>query len=317
MSALNHPSILTVHEVGVHQDQHYMVTEYIEGQSLRTYLESAPHSLQRLTTIAIAISHALEAAHATGIIHRDLKPDNVMVRRDGLVKVLDFGLAKKLAAAGNEFEGASSEAETGPITDPDIMLGTVRYMSPEQIRRLSLDYRSDMFSLGIMFYEMFTGRPPFAGATDADTMASILHADPPAAHLAARLPTSLQHLLSTLLRKDRDKRLINAREVVVELELVLERLERVTDVIKASEKVSPPLTSHSRSDDTARLEVDPHRSSLCAQRRCEYCLSSAWVRRDRYRLCHGLGLASGLVLEGTALCAFSQEALGILALDTL
>ncbi len=113
-----------------------------------------------------------------------------------------------------------------------------------------------MFSLGIMFYEMFTGRPPFAGATDADTMASILHADPPAAHLAA-LPTSLQHLLSTLLRKDRDKRLINAREVVVELELVLERLERVTDVIKASEKVSPPLTSHSRSDDTARLEVDP------------------------------------------------------------
>lgn len=253
VSRLNHPNILTVHDVGEYQDHHYMVTEYIEGQTLRMFLESGAHSLHKLTRIAIAIAQALETAHSVGIIHRDLKPDNVMIRRDGLVKVLDFGLAKNLWGDGQLAPDDSTQVIFDAGTDPNIMLGTVRYMSPEQVRRQNLDYRSDVFSFGIMLYEFFTGHQPFAGATDADIMANILQADPPPSHLA-KLPVDLQHLIGTLLRKDREKRLLSAREIVVELELILERLTSPADVVLTQTKRTPQLTEAAWSDKTAEID---------------------------------------------------------------
>lgn len=255
ISALNHPNILTVHEVGVYQSHHYMVTEFIEGTTLRSCIESESLSLNRLTSIAISIAQALESAHASGIIHRDLKPDNVMIRRDGLVKVLDFGLAKSLSGEVPLSIDQSTLAAGAPATDPNIMLGTVRYMSPEQVRRQGLDYRSDVFALGIVLYEMFTGHRPFSGMTDADIMANILHAEPPIQELFT-LPIDLQHLISKLLRKDRDKRLLTAREIVVELELILEQVRATSDTAGPQAASGGTLTQVARSDRTAEISAD-------------------------------------------------------------
>ena len=171
-SALNHPNIITIHEIGEIANTHYIATEYVEGETLRQRMERGPLKLHEAVDLAIQIATALEAAHRAGIVHRDIKPENVMVRPDGYVKVLDFGLAKLTRASNGEPGCKASDDEDAVNTESGVVMGTPRCMSPEQARGEKADARTDIFSLGVVFYEMIAGRAPFTGATRNDVIAS-------------------------------------------------------------------------------------------------------------------------------------------------
>ncbi len=221
-SATNHPNIITIHEISQVDGAHYIVTEFIDGQTLRQRMQTAKLSLNEVVDIAIQVAKALEAAHSAGIIHRDIKPENVMVRRDGLVKVLDFGLAKLTEVASVNVE---SEAVTAPKADtaPGLVMGTPQYMSPEQARGEELDARTDLFSFGTMLYEMATGSAPFKGASIAVIIEAILNREPvPPTQLNPRAPAELEHIIGKALEKDRDLRCQSAREMLADLK----RLQR-------------------------------------------------------------------------------------------
>src|SRR5499426_3571701 len=192
-SALNHPNILTIHEIGESDGAHYIVSEFVEGETLRAMIERGRLDVDQAITIAEQLASALGVAHEAGIIHRDIKPENVMVRPDGLVKVLDFGLAKltemRIADCGLRIEEAEMLARTSQdipqsairnphSTEPGLVMGTAHYMSPEQARGQKVDHRADIFSLGVMLYEMLAGRRPFEGATASDVMDAILTKEP-------------------------------------------------------------------------------------------------------------------------------------------
>ncbi|MBL8208493.1 MAG: AAA-like domain-containing protein [Blastocatellia bacterium] len=211
-SALNHPNIITIFAIDEADGMQFIATEFIDGATLRDRLSEAAFSVSEALEIAIQIANALAEAHAVGIIHRDIKPENVMLRKDGIVKVLDFGLAKLNAS----FEGAQSfHTEAGKV------MGTPRYMSPEQIRGQAVDVRTDLFSFGVVLYEMIAGRVPFAGETTADTIAAILEHDP--APLAASV--ELQRLVGKALAKDRDTRWANIKVLLDELKTTKRALE--------------------------------------------------------------------------------------------
>ena len=200
-SALNHPNILTVFEVGTFNDSQYIATEYIKGKTLRHRMRESSMSLDEALGIALQVATALAAAHEAGIIHRDIKPDNIMIRDDGVVKVLDFGLAK---LTEKNVETAEAEAETRAQfnTEPGMIMGTAAYMSPEQARGHTLDPRSDIFSLGIVLYELFTSKRPFDGESHLDVISSILKDEPTALRLAAPvLPRQLERIVDKTLRK--------------------------------------------------------------------------------------------------------------------
>ena len=192
---MNHPNILTVYEIGEAGDKYYIATEYIEGETLRHCLWREPLKLDEALGVAIQVAMALEAAHAAGIVHRDIKPENIMLRqdrfvRDRFVKVLDFGLAK---LTDRDSGAADPEAVTIPIseTNPGIIIGTSGYMSPEQAQGESVDTRSDIFSLGVVLYEMIAGQQPFKGRTDSHTRVSIIDHDPvPLVQHVADVPRS-------------------------------------------------------------------------------------------------------------------------------
>src|SRR5439155_8341692 len=177
-SALNHPNILTVYEIDTEGDRHFIATEFIEGVTLRASLARGRMNVHDALEVAVQVASALAAAHETGVVHRDIKPENIMLRPDGYVKVLDFGIAKL-----TEQQPASNDREAGTTTvlqtHPGLLMGTARYMSPEQIRGQSADARSDIWSLGVVIYEMLAGNPPFHGETPSDCIASILKTEPP------------------------------------------------------------------------------------------------------------------------------------------
>jgi len=214
-SALNHPNILTVHDIGVHEGRPYLVTELLDGSTLRALLGGDPLPIDRAAEYARQLASGLAAAHDRGIIHRDVKPENIFVTEDGRVKILDFGLAKVLPSGLEEPEG-----ETLPVahTLPGTIVGTIGYMSPEQVEGRRVDQRTDLFSLGAVLFEMVTGKRAFAGNSWA-AVAAVIHEDPPrASSLRPGVPVALVELIHDCLVKDPARRTQSAREVLSRLE---------------------------------------------------------------------------------------------------
>jgi cephalosporin-C deacetylase-like acetyl esterase len=215
-SSLNHPNIITIHEVGPWDKGGFMATEFIEGSTLRRLMNGKPLPLPRALDFAVQITRALSAAHGAGIVHRDVKPENVMVRPDGLVKVLDFGIAKYSEGAGDR-----SAREALVQTRTGAVVGTTAYMSPEQARGLETDARTDIWSLGCVLYEMLAGRPAFGRATPSDTIAAVLDHEPDWSVLPETVPAGIRRLLQRCLTKDPERRLGDVARVRVELEEAL------------------------------------------------------------------------------------------------
>jgi serine/threonine protein kinase/DNA-binding winged helix-turn-helix (wHTH) protein/pimeloyl-ACP methyl ester carboxylesterase len=222
-SALNHPNIITIHEVGEAGGIHYIATEYIEGKTLRQQMISGRMKIPATLNIAAQVASALAAAHTAGIVHRDIKPENIMVRPDGYVKLLDFGLAKPMKSSPLRAE-TSSQSQLN--TDPGIVMGTVNYMSPEQTRGLSVDSRSDVFSLGVVLYEMLAGRAPFEGTTTSDVIVAILDRQPPPLSYTLRnTPPELERIVGKALRKDRDERYQTTKDFHLDLKSLQQEME--------------------------------------------------------------------------------------------
>ena len=248
-SALNHPNILTIFEINQEPPNPYIATEFIDGITLRRRLAAGRISLMEAVEIAIQIASALEAAHHAGIVHRDVKPENMMLRKDGYVKVLDFGLARTI-----EHEDVNTEAATIVNTELGVIVGTASYMSPEQARGQRVDARSDIFSLGMVIYEMITGRSPFIGVTNSDVVASILKEDPPrVTDLAAEVPAELEAIVNRALVKDKDQRY----QTVGELQRDLKRLKQNLDFEFQKDL---PEHSHSRESHGTPTAMMPARS---------------------------------------------------------
>ena len=238
VSTLNHPNILTIFEVGTEDGEHFIVTEFIDGETLRTRLARGPLSIAEIVDISSGVLSALAEAHGAGVVHRDIKPENVMIRRDGIIKVLDFGLAKRTESMPGVSSG--SEAATAiRATAPGSVLGTVSYMSPEQARGLDVDGRTDLFSLGAMLYEMLTGRVPFEGQTSTDVLAAILQRAPaPMSRFTNDLPQEMHWIVEKALHKERDERYQTAREMLSDLK----RLQRATQSHPGMERDTEPIS---------------------------------------------------------------------------
>ncbi len=223
-SALNHPNILTIFEIGEADGRHYIATEFIEGDTLGQRIAIGPLKLGETLNIAEQVTSALSAAHGAGIVHRDVKPENVMIRRDGIVKILDFGLAK-LAQTQSSRSGPEDSTRALVKTRTGVVMGTVAYMSPEQARGLSLDARTDIWSLGVVIYQMLTGSSPFPGATSSDTLVSILEREPRSLKsLSPDMPEELEWIVTKALTKDCDDRYQTAREMLNDLRRLKQRL---------------------------------------------------------------------------------------------
>ena len=226
--SVNHPNILTVYEIGQSDEIHFIVTEYIEGITLRDRLARQPMTLPEILETASQTADAIAAAHSASIVHRDLKPENIMIRNDGLVKVLDFGLARYIDPSDN-MHLTPDQVRDGEvprfISMPGSVMGTIHYMSPEQARGLAVDTRSDLFSLGVVLYEMLMGQQPFIGATSTDVLVAILERDPPQllSH-KFKLPAELETIVTKALRKDRDQRYQTARDLCGDLKKVHQSL---------------------------------------------------------------------------------------------
>jgi serine/threonine protein kinase len=218
VAALSHPNILAIHDVGEHQGVRYAVTELLEGSTLREHLERGTISPRRAVEHALQIAQGLAAAHEKGIVHRDLKPENVFVTRTGHVKILDFGLARALETS--EAEDADGGPTLAGPTEPGTILGTVGYMSPEQVRGNPADARSDIFSFGAILYEMLTGRRAFRADSAVETMNAILTEEPPETRTDPGVSPGLTRIVRRCLEKDPGHRFQNARDLGFAIEAV-------------------------------------------------------------------------------------------------
>ncbi len=225
-SALNHPNILTIYEVGQVDSTaggaQFIAAEFVDGQTLRELCRGGGLALGAALEMLIQVAGALAAAHEAGIIHRDIKPENIMLRKDGLVKVVDFGIAKLTEQAMRPHDASFAHV----TTQPGVLMGTVSYMSPEQARGLEVDERSDLFSLGVVMYETLTGRAPFEGETTGDVLVALLAGEPrPLTRYVARLPEALQDIIDRALAKSIERRYQTARELGADLKRLKEELE--------------------------------------------------------------------------------------------
>jgi serine/threonine protein kinase/Tfp pilus assembly protein PilF len=238
-SALNHPNIVTIHEIGQADSLHFIATEFVSGKTVREHLKTKSMTVGEVLDVAVQIAAALEAAHEAGIVHRDIKPENIMVRRDSVVKVLDFGLAKLMP---QEVE----TVETTVQTHPGVVMGTAAYMSPEQARGNDVDARTDIWSLGVVLYEMVTGRAPFTGETQSHVIVSILESQPTPLSVDPEVPQELDRIVSKALCKERRGRYQSTVDILRDLKNLKEEL-----TIEARLKqFQMPITSGKLADET-------------------------------------------------------------------
>ena len=226
-SSLNHPNILTIYEHGVEKGHHFIATEFIDGESLREHINRTHTELLEVLDIGIQVASAMAAAHAAGIVHRDIKPENIMLRKDRIVKVLDFGLAKLIEQ--EDPSAIDTKAQTKALVNTEVgaAVGTISYMSPEQARGLAeVDERTDIWSLGVVLYEMLAGRLPFIGQSKSDVIAAILKTEPPVlTRYASDVPAELERIVTKTLRKDCEERYQGAKDLGLDLRSLKQRFE--------------------------------------------------------------------------------------------
>ena len=244
-SSLNHPNILTIHEIGQEGSLQFIATEYVEGATLRENISGMRLALGQALEVAVQVASALVAAHQAGIVHRDIKPENIMLRTDGYVKVLDFGLAKL-----TEPKAVDTAVATLPKveTEPGLVMGTVSYMSPEQARGLKVDARTDIWSLGVMIYEMAAGRQPFEGETASDVMSLILQKEPLLlAHFSPEVPQELERIVRKALRKDKEERYQTVKDLLIDLRNLRKELELEAEIERSAAPMNGRATSSGQS----------------------------------------------------------------------
>ena len=305
-SALNHPNILTVYEIGRHDEHTFIATEFVEGITLRERMRQRLN-LTQVLDIAIQIASALVAAHANGIVHRDIKPENIMVRNDGLVKVLDFGLAK---LTDRYDSSTGSEATTFALvnTEPGTVLGTAAYMSPEQAAAREVDARSDIWSLGVVLYEMLAARTPFEGASKSHIIVAILDREPlPITQLAPDVPEALELIIAEALTKDPEERCQTAKEMLGKLKRFKQRVESgamlgtASDISRSTRPADTPINnSNLQSNLPAHATVgELHRSTVPSGDTAAARMESTHAR-SRSKMTIAAVLVLALVLGGAA-----------------
>ncbi|HEX3143421.1 MAG TPA: protein kinase [Pyrinomonadaceae bacterium] len=267
-SALNHPHILTIYDFGQQNGRDFIASEFVEGRTLREHINANDLTLNQILEVAIQVASALGTAHAAGIIHRDIKPENIMLRPDGYAKVLDFGLAKLTEKELEDDSDRDPRVTAGFKTRTGILLGTTSYMSPEQVRGQPLDGRSDLFSLGVVLYELISGQRPFRGETVHHTMVAITDSEPtPIGHLVPRSPARFQDIISQVLAKDPDERYQTAGELISDLE-----------------ELQSALAMHARADSTEgdsaqSIEVSDHTTPVMTEHSSVFTATTAKKRR--------------------------------------
>ena len=283
-SALNHPNIITIYEIEEIDSINFIATEFIDGETLRARMDQGPMLAVEVLDIAIQVASALSAAHAAGIVHRDIKPENIMLRRDEIVKLLDFGIAKLTP----EGESGSEDLTRALVkTQPGVVMGTVTYMSPEQARGLPVDGRTDLWSLGVVIYEATAARAPFKGETLSDTLAAILKTEPlPLKQVASSVPDELDRIVGKALRHDKEDRYQTAKDLLLDLRYLKKQLDSGT---QAERSLTVPLSAGEANQPAGASLVTDRTAAISAA-------PSISARRSNYRV--ALLVILGLVMVG-------------------